>query len=167
MNELDSQRGLQSQDSVAEAVRQRQTAGDRVVFANGCFDLLHPGHVELLRNARALGDALVVAINSDSSVRRLKGPARPILTQDERAQILSALQMVTWVCAFDEDTPLQAILKIRPNVLVKGADWGLDNIVGRKEVESWGGTVATVPLVPGNSTTNIIERIREKSGASE
>src|SRR6185295_11537532 len=101
-------------------VRQWQNAGQKVVFANGCFDLLHPGHIELLRSARALGDALVVAINSDSSVQRLKGPSRPILSQEERAQVLSALEMVSCVCAFDEDTPLQAILKVRPDVLVKG-----------------------------------------------
>ena len=98
------------------------------------FDLLHPGHIDLLTQARKLGDALFVAINSDASVRRLKGPTRPVFPESERAEVLRALEVVDYVCTFDEDTPLQVILKIRPDVLVKGADWGLDDIVGRREV---------------------------------
>jgi D-beta-D-heptose 7-phosphate kinase/D-beta-D-heptose 1-phosphate adenosyltransferase len=112
----------------------------------------------LLEQARRLGDALVVAINSDASVRRLKGPNRPIFPEDERAEILQALEMVDYVCTFDEDTPLEAILKIRPDVLVKGADWA-DNIVGSSEVEGWGGKVVALPLVEGQSTTGVIERV--------
>ena len=147
-----------SQDSVALKARGLQASGGRVVFTNGCFDILHSGHIELLRRARELGDALIVAINDDASVRRLKGPNRPIFPENERAETLSALEMVDYVCSFSEDTPLQAILKIRPDILVKGADW-LDNIVGQAEVESWGGKVVAVPLVSGKSTTDIIGRV--------
>src|SRR5215470_2922385 len=110
-------------DSVAEQVRGLKKTGKRTVFTNGCFDILHPGHIDLLRRARSLGDILVVAINSDNSVRRLKGPNRPVFPDAERAEILSALDMVDFVCTFDEDTPLETILKIRPDILVKGADW--------------------------------------------
>lgn len=141
-----------------------QAAGRLVVFTNGCFDILHPGHIDLLQRARTLGDGLVVAINTDNSVRRMKGPNRPILPQDERAELLAALEMVDFVCMFDEDTPLQAILEIRPDILVKGADWGLDNIVGRSEVEGWGGQVIALPLVQDKSTSGIIERVLERYG---
>ena len=153
-----------SQDALALIARGLQASGRRVVFTNGCFDILHPGHIEILRQARALGDALIVAINSDSSVRRLKGSDRPIFSQIERAEILSALEMVDYVCVFEEDTPLEAILKIRPDVLVKGADW-VENIVGQTEVEGWGGKVVAVPLVPGKSTTRIIDRVLESTRA--
>src|SRR2546430_588012 len=130
-----------SVDSVAVQARVLQQNGKKVVFTNGCFDVLHPGHIDLLYRARALGDALVVAINSDDSVRRLKGPNRPIFNQDERGELLSGLEMVDFVCRFEEDTPLEAILRIRPDVLVKGSDWITDGIVGSSEVESWGGRV--------------------------
>src|SRR5581483_6345497 len=120
----------------------------KVVFTNGCFDILHSGHVDLLTRARALGDALVVAINTDASVARMKGPNRPIIPQDERAELLAGLEMVDLVCMFDEDTPLQAILQVRPDVLVKGADWTA-NIVGQPEVEGWGGKVVALPLIAG------------------
>jgi D-beta-D-heptose 7-phosphate kinase/D-beta-D-heptose 1-phosphate adenosyltransferase len=136
-----------------------KAAGKKVVFTNGCFDVLHPGHIDLLRRARTMGDSLVVAINSDDSVRRIKGSNRPIFNQDERAEVLDALEMVDYVTVFDEDTPLQAIMRIRPNILVKGADWGLDGIVGRAEVESWGGRVEALPLLEGQSTTGILERV--------
>ena len=155
-----------SQDSVAQEVRRLQASGKRVVFANGCFDVLHPGHIELLSKARRLGDALVVAINSDSSVERLKGSSRPIFVESDRAELLAALEMVDYVCVFEEDTPREIILKIRPDVLVKGADWGMDNIVGRPEVESWGGRVVALPLVAGQSTTGIIERVLGRKGAA-
>ncbi len=144
-----------------------QDSGKKVVFTNGCFDLLHPGHIELLRQARRLGDSLVVAINSDDSVRRLKGPSRPILSQDERHKILIALEMVDHVCVFDQDTPLDAIVTLRPDVLVKGADWSLDNIVGRAEVESWGGRVVSVPLVSGKSTTAIVDRVNKSASVRQ
>jgi D-beta-D-heptose 7-phosphate kinase/D-beta-D-heptose 1-phosphate adenosyltransferase len=151
-----------SQDSVAQQARRHQNSGKRVVFTNGCFDVLHPGHIELLAQARRLGDALVVAINSDDSVRRLKGRDRPIFPESERAEVLAALEMVDYVCTFQEDTPLEVILKIRPDILVKGADWETQGIVGRSEVEKWGGQVVALPLVAGQSTTGIIERVLGK-----
>jgi rfaE bifunctional protein nucleotidyltransferase chain/domain len=144
--------------AVAAEVRRLQASGKKVVFTNGCFDILHSGHVDLLARARALGDALVVAINTDASVRRMKGPNRPIIPQDERAELLAGLDVVDFVCTFDEDTPLEAILSIRPDVLVKGADWTA-NIVGQTEVESWGGKVVALPLIEGHSTTGIVERV--------
>ena len=156
---------IHSRDSIALQARRLQASGKKVVFTNGCFDVLHPGHLDLLTRARALGDALVVAINSDSSVRRLKGPNRPVFPEDERVEILSALSVVDFVCTFDEDTPLEAILEIRPDILVKGADW-TDNIVGSREVEGWGGKVVALPLVEGHSTTGIIERVLHRGSPS-
>ena len=151
---------------MAERARNLRQSGKKVVFTNGCYDILHPGHIELLSKARGLGDVLVVAINTDDSVRRLKGPGRPIFDEAERAELLSAFEMVDFVCTFSEDTPLEAILKIRPDVLVKGADWGIDEIVGGAEVESWGGKVVAVPLVSGKSTTGIVERVLTRYGNS-
>src|SRR5688572_30392864 len=145
---------INSLEAISKEVRKLQQTGKRVVFTNGCFDILHGGHVDLLRRARVLGDALVIAINSDSSVLRMKGPNRPIIPENERAELLAGLEMVDFVCTFDEDTPLEAILTIHPDVLVKGADWA-DNIVGRNEVEGWGGKVVALPLVGGKSTTGI------------
>jgi D-beta-D-heptose 7-phosphate kinase/D-beta-D-heptose 1-phosphate adenosyltransferase len=158
-------RMIASLQVVAAEVRILQGEGKKVVFTNGCFDILHSGHVELLRRAAALGDALVVAINSDVSVARMKGPGRPIIPQEERAEVLDALEMVDFVSTFDEDTPLEAILCIRPDVLVKGADWTA-NIVGQTEVESWGGKVVALPLVEGRSTTSLIERVLARYGNS-
>lgn len=147
-----------SRRSVAAEIRKLQASGKKIVFTNGCFDVLHPGHIDVLTRARSLGDALVVAINGDQSVQRLKGPKRPIFPENERGELLAGLAAVDFVCTFDEDTPLQAILEIRPDILVKGADWA-GNIVGSEEVESWGGRVAALPIVEGQSTTGIIERI--------
>jgi D-beta-D-heptose 7-phosphate kinase/D-beta-D-heptose 1-phosphate adenosyltransferase len=155
---------IDSLETISEQVRKLRAAGKKVVFTNGCFDILHAGHIDLLRQARALGDALVVAINTDGSVIRMKGPSRPILAAEERAELLAGLEMVDYVCTFDEDTPLEAILKIHPDVLVKGADWGLDGIVGRAEVEGWGGKVVAVPLLEGKSTTGIVERVVARYG---
>lgn len=152
---------IHSRDSVAEEARRLQASGKRIVFTNGCFDVLHPGHLDLLSRARALGDALVVAVNGDDSVKRLKGPKRPVFPEDDRGEVLSALEVVDFVCVFNEDTPLETILKIRPDILVKGADWA-DNIVGSAEVESWGGKVVALPLVPGQSTTGVIERVLQR-----
>lgn len=146
-------------DELSARLDRLRQEGRRVVFTNGCFDLLHSGHVELLEAARGAGDVLVVAINSDASVRRLKGPARPILEAPERARILAALAAVDFVCVFEEDTPLETIRRLKPDVLVKGADWK-GNIVGQDLVEGWGGRVVALPLVEGRSTTGIIERIR-------
>lgn len=135
-------------------------AGRIVVFTNGCFDLLHPGHVRYLQQARSLGDALIVALNSDRAVRALKGDARPILNQDERAEVMAALGCVDYVTIFDDVSPQAVIAAILPDVLVKGGDWGLDQIIGREEVEAAGGRVLNLPFVEGCSTSEIIERIR-------
>jgi D-beta-D-heptose 7-phosphate kinase/D-beta-D-heptose 1-phosphate adenosyltransferase len=142
----------------AERERLRQ-AGRRVIFTNGCFDLIHPGHVSYLQQARALGDALVVALNSDRSVRELKGEKRPILDQNERAEVVAALGCVDYVTIFDDPTPRAVIAALLPDVLVKGGDWDIDQIVGREEIEAAGGVVLSLPFVEGCSTSDIIERI--------
>jgi rfaE bifunctional protein nucleotidyltransferase chain/domain len=136
--------------------------GTRVVFTNGCFDLLHPGHVRLLEAARAEGDRLVVGLNSDASVRRLKGPDRPLLPEGERAETLLALEAVDRVVIYDAETPREVIAALLPDVLVKGADWELRAIVGREEVEAAGGRVVRVPLLPERSTTGLVERIKRR-----
>ncbi len=133
--------------------------GKKVVFTNGCFDIVHRGHVEYLTKAKALGDILVVGMNTDASVRRLKGPQRPIVCQEDRAFVLVALRVVDYVCLFDEDTPFELIKAVVPDVLVKGSDWTVDTIVGRDIVESAGGRVQTIDFVPNRSTTNIIQKI--------
>jgi D-beta-D-heptose 7-phosphate kinase/D-beta-D-heptose 1-phosphate adenosyltransferase len=140
-----------------------RTAGRRVVFTNGVFDLLHPGHVRYLRQARSLGDVLIVGLNGDASVRRNKGPDRPFNSQDERAEILSALESVDAVVVFDEDTPADIIKAVQPDILVKGADWGADAIVGRDTVEARGGQVVRIPVEQGFSTSAILQRIRALS----
>ena len=152
-----------SLEEVADRVHRLQFTGKKVVFTNGCFDILHSGHIDLLQKARELGDVLVVGINNDASVARIKGTKRPIIAENERAELIDGLEMVDFVCSFDEDTPLQAILKIRPDVLVKGADW-TDNIVGQSEVERWNGKVVALPLIPGCSTTAIVERVLARYG---
>jgi D-beta-D-heptose 7-phosphate kinase/D-beta-D-heptose 1-phosphate adenosyltransferase len=141
----------------AERVRAR---GGSVVFTNGVFDLLHPGHVRYLREARALGDALIVAINSDRSVRANKGHGRPVNPQAERAEVLLALEAVDAVTIFDDETPHAIVTVIQPDVLVKGADWGADNIVGRDVVEARGGRVVRMELAPGFSTTALLDKVR-------
>ena len=147
--------------SRAELVEQRalwKRQGKTVVFTNGCYDLLHPGHVRLLEQARSLGDVLILALNSDSSVRRMKGPSRPLISENERATMALALAAVDAVTLFDEDTPRELIAEVLPDVLVKGADWS-HFIAGREEVEAAGGRVLTVALEPGYSTTNLVERM--------
>jgi len=144
----------------AEFTRQVQARGGTVVFTNGVFDLLHTGHVRYLQAARALGDALVVAVNSDRSVRTIKGPDRPLNAEGERAEVLLALGCVDAVVIFDEETPQEIISLVQPDVLVKGADWGPGNIVGRDIVEKRGGRVVRIPLVEGQSTTGMIERVK-------
>jgi D-beta-D-heptose 7-phosphate kinase/D-beta-D-heptose 1-phosphate adenosyltransferase len=139
--------------------RLRQT-NKAVVFTNGVFDLLHPGHVRYLQDARREGDALVVGVNSDRSVRAIKGPARPIYLEHERAEVLSALACVDAVVVFDEDDPQQIISRLQPDVLVKGADWAADAIIGRETVEGRGGRVVRIPLAEGYSTSAIIKKIR-------
>ena len=143
-------------------LRQRLKAdGKRVVFTNGCFDLLHPGHIRLLEECRALGDVLIVAINTDASVRKNKGPSRPLIPEQERAEVLAALAAVDYVSIFDEPTPREIVVAVLPDILVKGNDWGPDAIVGREEVEAAGGTVVSIPLEPGYSTTRLVERIAQ------
>lgn len=146
----------QTADFVARLRLQHQT----IVFTNGVFDLLHPGHVRYLHDARSHGDALIVGLNSDRSVRAIKGPERPIVPQQERAEVLSALASVDAVCIFDEETPARIIAELQPDVLVKGGDWAANEIVGREVVEARGGRVVRVPVAPGYSTTRIVERIR-------
>jgi len=140
--------------------------GRKLVFTNGCFDLLHPGHIRSLEQARDLGDALLVGLNSDASVRQLKGNGRPVIPERERAEILSALECVDAVVIFDDLTPRRVIAALLPDVLVKGGDWPGDQIVGREEVEAAGGRVVSVPVVPGYSTTEILKKIRAGSPAS-
>lgn len=147
-----------SREASAEFARDVQRRGGLVVFTNGVFDLLHPGHVRYLTEARRLGDALIVGINSDRSVRANKGPERPINRAEERAEILLGLACVDAAAVFDEDTPLSIITQIQPDILVKGADWGPNNIVGRDVVEARGGRVVRVDLAEGFSTTNLIKK---------
>jgi rfaE bifunctional protein nucleotidyltransferase chain/domain len=145
------------------ARRWRESQQGRVVFTNGVFDLLHPGHVDVLLGARRCGDALIVALNSDASVRRLKGPDRPVRSEAERAYVIAAFESVDCVVLFEEDTPLELVRALRPDVLVKGGDYTESTIVGAAEVRGWGGEVRVVPLTPGQSTTNIIQALRGES----
>jgi len=154
-----------SQDELIRLTAQEKTHGRRVVFTNGCFDLLHPGHVRCLAEARALGDVLIVAVNSDSSVRGNKGPERPLVPQQDRAEVLAALSSVDYVTIFDEPTPRELISRVLPNILVKGADWALDEVAGREEVEASGGRVISIPLAQGYSTTSLVQRIRKADAA--
>jgi D-beta-D-heptose 7-phosphate kinase/D-beta-D-heptose 1-phosphate adenosyltransferase len=138
----------------------RQGVVGRVVFTNGVFDLLHPGHIDVLLGARRCGDALIVGVNGDDSVRRLKGSDRPVRRSAERCYVLAALEAVDCVVVFDDDTPLALINALRPDVLVKGGDYDEASIVGAREVRSWGGDVVSIPITPGHSTTSTVERLR-------
>ena len=149
---------IYSREELLDRRRQWKAEGKSVVFTNGCYDLLHPGHIRLLEQARSLGDVLILALNSDASVRRAKGPSRPLMPEQDRARVAGALEAVDAVTLFDEDTPRELIAEIVPDVLVKGADWS-HFVAGREEVEAAGGKVLTLPLEPGFSTTNIVERI--------
>lgn len=142
-----------------DAKARRERMAGKVVFTNGVFDLLHPGHIDVLTAARSRGDALIVGLNTDASVKRLKGPGRPVRSQHERAYVLAALEAVDLVVAFDEDTPLELVRALHPDVIVKGGDYTADSIVGASEVKSWGGEVVVVPLTPGQSTSSIIEKL--------
>ncbi len=156
-----------SQDELIRLTADEKRRGRRVVFTNGCFDLLHPGHVRCLTEARALGDVLVVAVNSDRSVRGNKGPERPLVPQQDRAEVLAALSSVDYVTIFDEPTPRELISRVLPNVLVKGADWALDEVAGRVEVEASGGRVISIPLAKGYSTTSLVQKIRNAATSSD
>ena len=154
------QRRVFTRQAAADMVQRFRREGRTVVFTNGVFDLLHPGHIRYLQQAQALGDALVVGLNSDDSVRRNKGPDRPITPEAERAEILAALACVDAVVIFPEDTPAEIVRALQPDVLVKGADWPADQIVGRDTVEARGGRVVRIPVETGHSTSEIVERIR-------
>jgi D-beta-D-heptose 7-phosphate kinase/D-beta-D-heptose 1-phosphate adenosyltransferase len=150
-----------SVDELSAMSAQARKAGRVVVFTNGCFDLVHRGHIHLLRQAKALGDILIVGLNSDVSVKTIKGPDRPIMPEADRIELIAALEMVDYVVVYSEPDPYHIIAAIKPNVLVKGGDWSADEIVGADVVEQNGGRVAVVPYLPGFSTTQIIERIRK------
>ena len=157
----DSHAKIKSLDVLVPLITAEKNRGKRVVFTNGCFDLLHAGHVKYLQKARNLGDLLVLGLNSDASVRRLKGAKRPLIDQDERAHLLAALDCIDYVVIFDDDTPLELITALKPYILAKGGDYSLDGVVGKDIVESYGGRVELVTFVDGKSTSNIIERILE------
>ncbi len=149
--------------TISEAAASWREAGLQIVFTNGCFDIIHPGHTRYLREARQLGDLLVVGINSDQSVTDLKGPGRPILGEDERTEVLLSLRSVDAVVPFSEPTPLDLIKAVKPHVLAKGGDWSVDKIVGREFVEKHGGTVVSLPFQKGLSTSELISRIQKTS----
>ena len=154
-------------DVLSETLRLKQKQGKKIVFTNGCFDLLHIGHIRYLQSARDLGDLLVVAVNSDESVRSLnKGQGRPINPVNQRIEVLAALACVDYIVRFDESTPLHIIETLQPDILVKGGDWTIDRIVGKDSVEKQGGIVTSIPLIPGVSTSLIIERIQKMYKAS-
>jgi D-beta-D-heptose 7-phosphate kinase/D-beta-D-heptose 1-phosphate adenosyltransferase len=149
---------------LAPILKNLQTQGQKVVFTNGVFDLLHLGHVTYLQEARKKGDLLVVGLNSDASVRRIKGPLKPLLPVEERAEMLLALACVDYATFFEEDDPYNVIKTLRPDVLVKGGDWAIDKMIGGDLVQSWGGQVLNIPVVEGRSTTNLIQMVRERFG---
>jgi rfaE bifunctional protein nucleotidyltransferase chain/domain len=151
---------VKSLDELKTLTAAARTSGKIVVFTNGCFDLLHRGHIYLLREAKALGDLLVVAINSDQSVKLIKGPTRPILSESDRLQLIASMEMVNYVLLFDEPNPYNVISILRPNILVKGGDWPAEEVVGGDIVQSSGGKVVVVPYLKGFSTTEIIAKIR-------
>lgn len=151
---------LKGLDELCALIAQARQNRRKVVFTNGCFDILHRGHVEILRGAKSHGDILIVALNTDRSVRSIKGPARPVVPESDRAELIAALEMVDYVILFDELEPTRLIEQLKPDVLVKGGDWGRERIVGAEIVEAYGGKVAVVPYLQGRSTSEIIERIR-------
>lgn len=150
---------LTQQELVQRIQKDRKSIGP-IVFTNGCFDILHVGHIRYLKEARALGGALVVGVNSDASVRKLKGPERPLQVEGDRAEVLSSLEAVSFVTIFDEETPLKLIEAVAPDILVKGGDWAPDKIVGSTFVLGRGGIVRSLPFVPGRSTSNVVEKIK-------
>ena len=158
---------IRTWQQAGELVQNLRTEGKRIVFTNGCFDLIHLGHVRYLSDARALGDFLIVGLNSDQSVRRIKDAHRPLTPEDQRLEVMAGLEAVGAVVLFDQDTPWELINTLQPDVLVKGGDWPVEKIVGRDVVEDRGGLVLSIPLTPGISTTGIIERILACYGAGD
>ena len=150
---------IKDKEDLKKVVERVKKEGKRIVFTNGCFDLIHVGHTRYLEDAKKLGDILIVAVNSDQSVRAIKGNKRPIITEEERAEVLSALQCVDFVVIFDEPDPLNIISLLKPDILVKGGDWGKDAIIGREVVESIGGKVVRIPEIKGASSSSIIDKI--------
>jgi rfaE bifunctional protein nucleotidyltransferase chain/domain len=159
-----ARRKIKSLDELAAIREQVGSRGGKVVFTNGCFDILHVGHVRYLEEARGLGDVLVVAVNTDGSVRRIKGPDRPVVPENDRAELVAALECVDYVTLFDTPDPLPLIRRLLPDFLVKGADWPVDRIVGAEEVRRAGGQVATIEMVPDHSTSDVIRKIAERFG---
>jgi D-beta-D-heptose 7-phosphate kinase/D-beta-D-heptose 1-phosphate adenosyltransferase len=151
---------LKKAEELEPLLSREKARGQRIVFTNGCFDILHRGHLHVLRQAKALGDLLIVAVNSDASVRRIKGPRRPVISQTGRAELIAALEMVDYVVLFDEDDPCSLLKAFKPDILAKGGDYGRDTVVGAEIVEGYGGRVAVIPFLAGFSTTEIIERMR-------
>jgi D-beta-D-heptose 7-phosphate kinase / D-beta-D-heptose 1-phosphate adenosyltransferase len=157
-------RKVKNHDELREIVEDLKAAGKKIVFTNGCFDIMHTGHARYLQLAKSYGDILIVAVNSDESVRRIKGEKRPILPQAERAEMLASLAVVDYVTVFEEEDPSRVIAELMPDVLVKGGDWAVEEIIGRDIVETNGGRVYSIPYIEGASTTGIIERILQKYG---
>ena len=155
---------LVSRDEIKRIRKELKEKGKKVVFTNGCFDILHVGHVRYLREASKTGDVLVLALNSDSSVRAIKGEKRPLVPATERAEILAALDFIDFITIFDELTPLDVIKSLKPDILIKGGDWPEEKVVGREEVKKWKGKVVIIPEVQGKSTTNIVEKILQVYG---
>ena len=155
---------MKSLEELGAIAAQARAAGKSVVFTNGCFDLLHRGHVHLLREAKAAGDLLIVGLNSDRSVKTIKGSGRPLLPQSDRVELIAAMEMVDYVVLFDEPDPYKLIAAIKPNVLAKGGDWSAEKIIGADLVEQEGGRIAVIPYLKGFSTTEIIERIKHQDG---
>jgi rfaE bifunctional protein nucleotidyltransferase chain/domain len=159
-----SEKKIHTLDTLLPALEKQRQAGRTIVFTNGCFDLLHAGHIEVLEEARSLGDFLVVAMNTDASVSRIKGPLRPIVPEGRRARVMAALEAVDAVILFDEPTPLELIVSTKPDVLVKGGDWDVSSIVGAPFILERGGEVLSIPLIPDSSTTGLVEMIIKKYG---
>jgi len=159
-------RGLKTKLKALEIIKNEilllQQQGKKIVFTNGCFDILHAGHVDIFQQARNLGDALVVAVNSDISIKKIKGEKRPVVPQAQRMQVLAALEAIDYVVIFDEENPLKIIKELQPDILVKGGDWPIETIVGREIVEKNGGEIRSIPLLEGISTTNIIEEVKKR-----
>jgi D-beta-D-heptose 7-phosphate kinase/D-beta-D-heptose 1-phosphate adenosyltransferase len=148
-------------NALKDKLEELRKKGKKIAFTNGCFDILHVGHVRYLREAKKTADVLVLALNSDSSVRSLKGEKRPLMNEKERAEILAALECIDFVTIFQELTPLELINYLKPDILIKGGDWPEEKVVGREEIKKWGGRVAIIPEVEGKSTTNIVEKIKK------
>jgi D-beta-D-heptose 7-phosphate kinase/D-beta-D-heptose 1-phosphate adenosyltransferase len=161
---LDSDVKIKNLDALLAITAEERARGKKIVFTNGCFDLLHVGHVKYLQKARSFGDILILGLNSDASIRRLKGEKRPLICEEERAHILAALDCISYIVIFENDTPLELIQAIQPDILVKGGDYTLEGVVGREIVEAAGGRVELVTFVDGKSTTNIIEKVLQSYG---